>query len=113
MTHKEEGLSIRDIADVSKPEDPLASKVASLEEQLAAEKDGRMEDRFIGLIVAIIIFNIVVLKDAASVLLPLAVLILELVVLLLLAKRMGSEDISRLIDRLLQSVSRSRPDGEG
>lgn len=106
-------IGIDDIvgADVE-DENPLAEKIASLEAQLSEEKDRRLEDRFIGLVVFIIFFDIAVLHGSTNLLLPVVVLILELVILLLLAKRMGSEDMARLIDRILHSVSRARTNSD-
>lgn len=88
--------------------DQLADKIAALESELQDEKDGRLEDRFISFVIFVILLDIMLLHGTANVALPIVVLILQLFVFFLLAKRMGSEDVARLIDRLLHSVSRSR-----
>ncbi len=89
---------------------PVSEAIAQLQNDLQAEKDGRLEDRFIGFVVFLVLFDILLLKDAENMFLPVVVLILELIICLLLAKRMGSEEIARLIDRLLHSVSRTKPE---
>lgn len=90
----------------------IAEAVASLEEKLAAEKDGRLEDRFIFLVVIVIFLDIFFLKDAANAVLPIVVLILELIVLLLLAKRLGNEGVSRVLDGLMHGLFKKHSGGE-
>lgn len=116
MTNPEDknspSMGVEDLAGSdNSPPSPLLAKIAALEDRLSAEQDGRMEDRFIGLVVFFIFFDILALGQSPNVFLPVAVLILELVILLLLAKRMGSEEIARLFDRLLHSVTRSKSGG--
>lgn len=79
---------------------------AVLETQLQAERDARSEERFVWIVVVTILVDVLWFRNAANALLPLVVLILELIVLLVLARRMGIDDVVQLVDRILHSVGR-------
>ncbi|MEH0195196.1 hypothetical protein V7S57_03800 [Caulobacter sp. CCNWLY153] len=79
--------------------------LAELEKKLQAIEDARKEERFIWIVVCTILIDILWLSGSENAALSVIVLILELVVLFVLARRMGVEDIERLMDRILHSVS--------
>lgn len=75
-----------------------------LETALATERDGRKEDRFLFILVLIIIFDVWVLRDASTWTLPLVVGVVELFALLIFARRHGVKEIQYWLNQLLPHV---------
>jgi hypothetical protein len=96
-----------------KGEDAIDEAKAALEAQLSAEKDARNEERFIWIVVCTILVNVIWFRNASNPVLPLVILVLELLVLVVVARRMGIDDIVSLVDRLLHSVGRGAGGGQG
>ena len=86
--------------------------IEQLQEKLTKEKDERREDRFIGIVMLILLFNIVFFTVMPSFGGPLAILILELLILIPLAKRMGMEQVATMIDRVLSRIASGAGDGD-
>ncbi len=86
--------------------DARDAALASLEAQLQASHDAHKEERFVWIVVCTLLIDILWLRGSQNPILPIVVLILELIVLLVLARRMGIEDIARLMDRVIHSVGR-------
>lgn len=80
---------------------------ASLEEQLQQERDRRVEERFVWIVVCVILVDVLWFRNAPNPAFPIVILLLEAVILFILAKRMGIEEISLLFERLLHSISRT------
>jgi hypothetical protein len=83
----------------------LDLKINELEKQLEREKDARNEDRFIFIACVVILLNVVFFSVMPSFGGPLALLILELLVLIPLARRMGMEEVAGILDRVLYRVT--------
>lgn len=77
---------------------------ALLADQLEEAKDRRKEERFIWIVIVTLLVNVLWFKDSSNATLPIVALVLELIVLIVLAKRMGIEDVVELMDRLLHTV---------
>ena len=60
-----------------------------------------MEERFIGIVMLLILFNIVFFTLMPSFSGPLVLLVLELIILIPLARRMGMEEIAQMLDRVI------------
>lgn len=80
-------------------------QIQELQEQLARERDARKEERFIAIVILVLIFDIAFFTVMPSFGGPLAVLILELLILIPLAKRMGMEEIVEILDRVLGRIA--------
>lgn len=80
-------------------------QIQELQEALAAERDARKEDQFIFIVVVVLLLDVVMFSVMPSFGGPLALLILELLILVPLAKRMGMEEIATLLDRVLDRMS--------
>lgn len=91
--------------------DPKDAALDELGKQLEAAKDLRREERFIWLVAVVILIDVLWFKDAENAALPVIVLLLELVILFILARRMGIDDIVQLLDRLLHAVGNSSGKG--
>ncbi len=81
--------------------------MASLEQQLQAAKDAHTEERFIWIVVCVILVDVIWFRSATNAVVPVVVLLLELVVLFILAKRMGIEEVRALFERIMHGLSRS------
>lgn len=75
--------------------------LAALGERLQAEKDARMEERFIWVVACVILIDVIWLRTSPNPTFPIVILILELVALLIIARRMGVNDFVKLMDRIL------------
>jgi predicted nucleic acid-binding Zn ribbon protein len=80
-------------------------QVASLQEKLAHEKDARQQERFIFIVVVVLLLNVVFFSVLPTFGGPLALILLELLILIPLAKRMGMEEIAELLSRLLDHMA--------
>lgn len=84
-------------SDVTKKDE----QISDLQEQLAYEKDARNEDRFAFIVAVVLLLDVVFFTAMPSFGGPLALLILELLVLIPLAKRMGMQEIAEILSRVL------------
>lgn len=89
-----------------------AEAAARLGDELEAVKDARKEERFLWILIVTILLDVIWFADSSNPTLPVVVLILQLVVLVIIARRMGIDDVVGLIDRLLHSVG-SKAGGGG
>lgn len=80
-------------------------QIQELQKTLSKEKDARQEERFFGILLLTILFNVLIFMPMQSWGGPISILILELIVLFLLARRMGMEEVEQIIDRFLSSLS--------
>jgi len=85
---------------------PKDSALAALEDEVSELKDRLKEERFLYIVLIVILFDILLLKDAASDMLPILILVLELPILVVLAGRMGVQEIGRIFSKLLDGVSK-------
>lgn len=79
-------------------------QIAELQERLTQEKDGRREDRFIGIVLLAVLLDVVffsVISWGGG----LAITVLELIILIPLAKRMGMEEVGQLISSVLHRLA--------
>jgi hypothetical protein len=81
------------------------SQVSELQKQLAHEKDARKEERFIFIVVSVLLFDVTFFAVMPTFGGPLALLIIELLILIPLAKRMGMEEIASLLSRILDHMA--------
>ena len=88
------------------------AQIKQLQDALARERDGRKEDRFIGIIILVILLDVVLFSVLPSFGGPLAIFILELFILLPVARRMGMHEIATMLDRVLSRIAGKRDDGE-
>ncbi|MBL1258984.1 MAG: hypothetical protein COB33_000450 [Thiotrichaceae bacterium] len=79
-------------------------QIDKLEIDLQREKDGRQEDRFVAILCVVIVIDLAVFPSAENWGAPIAILILELFLLIALAKRMGVDVIVTWLDKILNAV---------
>ena len=87
-------------------------QIEELQSQLESERDGRKEDRFVGIICLVLLLDVVFFSVMPTFGGPLALLVLQLLVLIPLAKRMGMEEIAKILSRVLHRMAGRTSDGE-
>jgi hypothetical protein len=97
----DKGFSILTSTDVTVQD----QQVSELQKQLVDEKDARKEDRFVFIVLIVLLLDVVFFTVMPTFGGPLALLILELLVLIPLAKRMGMEEIAEILSRVLHRVA--------
>lgn len=90
---------------------PQDKQIQELQAKLIYEKDARLEERFVYLVVAVMLLDVVFFTVMPTFGGPIALLILELLVLIPLAKRMGMEEIARILGRVLDRMVAKGGDG--
>jgi len=84
----------------------LVEKIEALEARLEREQDARREDRFVCLLIVLMLLDILLLNGAVNVSVGIIVFVLQLVFLLVIAKRMGVEQIAGILDRILNTFAK-------
>ena len=79
-------------------------QIEQLQEQLAGERDARKEDQFIFIVICVVLLDVVFFSVLDNFSGPLALLFLQLLVLLPLARKLGMENIEKLIDGFLSRI---------
>lgn len=82
------------------------AEIDRLSNQLAEEKDARKEERFGWIVALVTVLNVVILGEMESLFAPIVIFVLELLALLVLARRSGIEYIELLISRAIGAVTR-------
>lgn len=84
--------------EVLSPDTPTKKddSLASLEAKLVEEKDARKEERFVWIVITIILGDCIMFMNMANPTAPVVILTLELVLLVILAKRLGIEKTEAL-----------------
>ncbi|MEN2988993.1 hypothetical protein WG926_11825 [Tistrella sp. BH-R2-4] len=91
---------------ISSPSDnPTQDSIENLSQALEAERDARMEERFIFILVIMILLDVVFFSVLDTWTAPLSLVILQIILLLVLARRMGIQEFQILIDRLIGRIS--------
>lgn len=87
------------------------TQIQELQEEVQREKDGRLEDRFVFIIVSIFFLDVMLFSVMPSFGGPIALLVLELLILIPLAKRMGMQEVAQILNRLLDRVANKSDEG--
>lgn len=82
---------------------PVDESAAALEQQLQKEMDGRQEDKFYSIAIGTVLVDMAVFQHLPWVGIV-CIFLLEIVILLGLAKRLGSEHVTILLDYLFHQI---------
>ena len=82
------------------------SQIAELENDLEAERDLRKEERFGWVVAVVVLLNILLLGEMSNPVTPVGIFILELIALLVYAKRSGIDYVVVILDKLIGSVGK-------
>lgn len=80
-------------------------QISELQEQLTEERDARLEERFVFVVLLVLLLDVVFFTVMPTFGGPIALLILELLILIPLAKRMGMQEVSQLMSRVLDRMA--------
>ena len=75
-----------------------------LQQQLEAQKIERSEERFVWIMITVILVDVLWFRNASNPTVPVIVLVLELVLLLVLAKRMGVPELMLIFERIINRI---------
>lgn len=78
---------------------------ASLADKLETCMDQRKEERFIWITLTVILIDVLWFKDSPNPSLPFVILILQLVILIVIAKRLGVQDITMLLNNIVNKAA--------
>lgn len=83
----------------------IDQQLAELQEKLEYEKDARKEDQFFFVVVCVILLNVVFFSVMPTLGGPLALLLLQLLILIPLARKMGMEEIATILSRVIDRIA--------
>lgn len=100
-------------AILATPETQFNQQISELQNQLDNERDLRKEDRFIFILVTLMLLNVVFFSVMDSLGGPIALLVLQVLFLIPVARRLGVQEAAQLLDRIASRVSDSITNGRG
>lgn len=77
----------------------------SLEDRLEKEIDKRLEDRFVFLIIILMLIDIILFNGATNTWLAVIILFLQILLVIAVAKKMRMETIVGIINRIIDSIA--------
>lgn len=80
-------------------------QIQELQEDLAAEKDARREDQFVFIMASVILFDIVFFTLMPTSAGPISIVVLQLLVLLPLARKMGMDEIATILNGVITRLA--------
>lgn len=83
----------------------IEQQLAKLQKKLEYEKDARKEDQFFFVVVCVILLNVVFFSVMPTFGGPLALLLLQLLILIPLARKMGMEEIATILSRVIDRIA--------
>lgn len=87
-------------------------QIQELQEALTSERDARREDRFVFIVVTVILLDVVFFTLMPTFGGPLALVVLQLLILIPLARRMGMEEIAKLLSNVITRMAGKTSEGE-
>ena len=86
------------------PSGKIDDALDQLQKKLESEKGARSEERFVWIMVTVILVDVLWFRNAQNPTIPIVVLVLELVLLLVLAKRMGVPELMLIFERIINRI---------
>lgn len=80
-------------------------QIQELQDELTAERDARREDQFVFVLVAVALLDVVFFTVMPTFGGPLALLVLQLLVLIPLARRMGMQEVAEIINGVITRLA--------
>jgi len=78
--------------------------IVDLQKQLQAEKEARAEDKFLYILIITILFNVTFFVATQNWTAPVILGVFELLFLLLIAKKLGIQEIIIMLDRIINKI---------
>ena len=83
---------------------PKDEALAAMEKALDAEKDARLEERFLWILVCVVLIDVIWFANSPNPTYPVVILVLQIIGLVILARRMGVEEPTLLLERVLMGI---------
>lgn len=83
---------------------PKDEALAALETELDEVKDARIEERFLWILLCVVLVDVIWFSNSPNPTFPIVILVLEIIGLFILARRMGVEEAERLLERVLHGL---------
>jgi hypothetical protein len=80
-------------------------QILELQNDLAAERDARNEERFVFIVLVVLLLDVVFFTVMPTFGGPLALLVLELLILIPLARRMGMQEIAQILSSVIDRMA--------
>ncbi|HEY2892522.1 MAG TPA: hypothetical protein VGJ31_17930 [Dongiaceae bacterium] len=96
---------LEEIIESTPTASPVDEQVAALESKAEAARDRLLEERFIWIIISIILFNSLVFIHMDNWAGPLVIGLFQLIAIVIFAERCGVNEVAPLIDRILGSAT--------
>jgi hypothetical protein len=80
-------------------------QIQELQDDLAAERDARREDQFVFIMASVILFDIVFFTSMPTSAGPISIVVLQLLVLLPLARKMGMDEIATILNGVIARLA--------
>jgi hypothetical protein len=105
MPSDQDKMDSKDL-DALLPQQPTIQdqQIEELQESLTQEQDARKEDRFVFIVICVILLDVVFFSVLSSLGGPISLLVLELLILIPLAKRLGMEEIAQIMSQVIGRV---------
>lgn len=87
--------------------DELASAKAAVDRELQAEKESRKEERFMFVAIIVTMFDALVFPSMSTLSAPIVIGFIQLIFLMVYARRCGIEEIRQIMDRIVAAVKKS------
>lgn len=87
--------------------DKSSQAIESLENDLVAERESRREERFMWIVVLVVLANVIFLRDFNNWTGPIVIGVLQLIGLLVAARWFGVEEVQMFFDKVLQNIKPS------
>ena len=89
---------------------PLVVALAAVQEQLAQERERRKEERFIWIIVSLVLLDLFLLDKRDSTAIVVSIFSLELIALVVVVRRLGVKNAAVFIDRVTSAIIKKETD---
>ena len=90
------------ISSIAQSEKPSHDKLLNkLQEELNNERDARREERFMWIVSLVILFDVVVFPIMSTFTGPLIIATFQILILLSIARRMGMQEIVKMMENIL------------
>jgi len=81
--------------------------LSQTQQELEVARNARTEERFVWIMVTVILVDVLWFRNAQNPTIPVVVLVLELVLLLVLAKRMGVPELLLIFERIISRIGQT------
>ena len=86
--------------------DRLRGQIEELQKDLDREVDARKEERMLWVLAVLILFDAYLFTSMENIMGPIVILVFQLIVVVLVARKMGMEQVTEMIDRMMAMLAK-------